>query len=89
MNKEEKKHLKIGDTVSLNHTYDLIMSYKNSFDTNKNCCIYEVTKDYYFLYKIEKENKIHFLKTKKHLKNNISHCRNLLIEKNNLNFKKI
>lgn len=82
MKKIERKYFEVGDSVSLNHSFDLIMTHENYFEANKNCFIYDLTGDYYYLCKIENENKIHFLKTKKHLKNNIFYSKNLLIEKN-------
>lgn len=82
MKKFEPKYFEIGDSVSLNHSFDLIMTHDNSFEANKNCFIYDFRGDYYYLYKIENDYKIHFLKTKKNLKNNIFYSKNLLIEKN-------
>jgi hypothetical protein len=88
MKKFEQKYFEIGDAVSLIHSFDL--TYFRSVDmpigVNKKCFIYDCTKDYYYLCKIENSKTVHFIKTKKNLKNNVFYSKNLLIEKRIFSF---
>jgi hypothetical protein len=88
MKKIERKYFEEGDTVSLNHSFDLtyFRNVEMPISVNKNCFIYSCTKDYYYLCQIKSAKTVHFIKTRKNLKNNVFSSKNLLIEKRIFSF---